>query len=100
MLELPGILEAYRSASGHRWSYIARMLGVQPETIWHWRRGKSLPWPGKVEHLATLLNRPDLMHVVERDRMALRTQKASAPAQEHPTPRTLIMPATPADGAA
>ncbi|MES2340016.1 MAG: hypothetical protein V4537_18130 [Pseudomonadota bacterium] len=95
MSELAAILEGYKRTSGYRWSYIARLLGVQPETVWHWRRGHSLPYPGKVEQLATLVNRPDLMHVVERDRQLLaRIGREATPvdAAHTNTPRTLIIP--------
>ncbi len=104
LLLFPTLLEAYQAKTGQRWSYLARLLGLQPETLWHWRRGHSLPWPGKTEQLAALLERPDLLHVVERDRMALSKYRAARRASDaavSTTPRTLVIPASDhRDGAA
>jgi len=104
VLELPAIIEAWKAETGYSWAYIARLLGVGSDTLDNWRKGRATPWASKAEHLASLIGKPELVHVVERDRVArLRAKRAELGAvyAATPTPRTLVIPraGTP-DGAA
>ena len=67
--DLRVMIREARHARGWTQTELARVLGVRPETIWRWERGKARPRHDRLETLARVVHKPpDWLFALERDR--------------------------------
>lgn len=96
MNEVGDILEQWFRTAGMTWSYAASLLSVTSTTLFNWRTGRALPHRRQAEQLATLVNRPDLVDIIERqrasERQARAAERAAAPPAESPSSATIRIP--------
>ncbi len=54
--DLPDKLKAYRRVHGLSQVRLARLIGVDPSTVWHWEQGHSQPTDERAEEITALID--------------------------------------------
>jgi len=78
--ELRVVIRDARHARGWTQKELARVLGVRPETIWRWERGKARPRHDRLEALARVVHKPpDWLSALARQRRPRRRPRTLEP---------------------